>query len=253
MSSMVKLRNKKIGSGNQIYIIAEMACAHDGDLEKAKQLVDAAVKGKADAIQLQFFSIKDISTPDHSGYEVGIRIEFSHKEWEKIYDYAFNFGIHVFACTFDLPSAELAIRLGVDGIKINSSDLSNPALLKLVAGSGIPFTLGTGASTIEEIAQAVETCLKHGVDQIIIMHGIQNFPTDIKDTNINKIKMLQSLFPFPVGYQDHTDASYPFSRIIDLLAIGAGASVIEKHITIDNSGNLEDTQKQLDKNFSPSI
>lgn len=242
----MKIGNKTIGTGNRIYIIAEMACAHDGDVEKAKRLVDAAVQGKADAVQLQFFSVKDGATPEVEGYDLGVQIEFTAGQWQEIYDHSRQFDIDIFACTFDVPSAELAVRMGVDGIKINSSDLSHPDLLKVVAQSGIPFTLGTGASTVQEVAQAVETLLQHGGHQIIIMHGMQNFPTDIQDAHINKIKMLQSLFHFPVGYHDHTGADIPFSRTIDLLAIGAGACVIEKHITLDRSEKGLDYQSALE-------
>lgn len=242
----MKIGNKTIGIGKRIYVIAEMACAHDGDVKKAKHLVDAAVEAKADAVQLQFFSVKDGATPEVEGYELGIQIEFAGDQWQEIYDHSRQFDIDIFACTFDVPSAELAVRMGVDGIKINSSDLSHPDLLKVVAQSGIPLTLGTGASTVQEVAQAVETLLQHGGNQVIIMHGMQNFPTDIQDAHINKIKMLQFLFPFPVGYHDHTDGSNPFSRTIDLLAIGAGACVIEKHITLDRSEKGLDYQSALE-------
>ena len=246
MYSIVKIRNKLVSVEGQIYIIAEMACAHDGDIAKAKKLVDAAVEAHADAVQLQFFSPDDLVTPDHEVYDLLHQINFSREEWLEIYDYARQSDIHVFACTYDIPSAELALDLKVDGIKLNSSDLSNPDLLKIVAESGFPFTLGSGASTIEEIAQAVDTVLAYGADQIIIMHGVQNFPTAIEHANINKIKMLRALFPFPVGYQDHTDASDPFSRVIELLAIGAGACVIEKHITLDRSEKGTDYQAALE-------
>lgn len=242
---MIKIHDKKIGLGNPIYIIAEMACAHDGDINKAKKLVDAAVEAKADAVQLQFFSPDDLVTPDHDVYGLLHQINFSREKWREIYDYARRFAIDVFACTYDVPSAKLAFNLGVDGIKLNSSDLSNPDLIQIVAESKIPYTLGTGASTYEEIAQAVNTSFAHGGDQIIIMHGVQNFPTDIENAQINKIKMFRMLFPFPVGYQDHTDASNPFSKVVDLMAIGAGASVIEKHITLDRAKKGTDYQAAL--------
>jgi sialic acid synthase SpsE len=243
---MTEIYDRTIQVENGIYIISEMACAHDGDIEKAKRIIDAAVSAKADAIQLQFFSRKDLMTPDHEVYDLLGTLEFSQTEWTEIYGYACQGDIHVFACTYDVPSAELAIRLGVDGIKLNSSDLSNSDLLKIVAQSGIPYTIGTGASTVEEIAEAVETSVKNGGDKIILMHGVQNFPTKIQHAQINRIRMLRALFPFPVGYQDHTDASLPFSRMIDLLAIGMGASVIEKHITLDRSEKGTDYQAALE-------
>ncbi len=241
----VKIHDKSIGPGSPIYIIAEMACAHDGDMVKAKRLIEMAADSNADAVQLQFFSPDDLVTPDHDVYDLLHRIKFSREQWREIYEHARQYQLHVFACTYDTPSAELAFDLKVDGIKLNSSDLSNPDLLKIIAESKIPFTLGTGASTIDEIALAVDTALAHQSDQIIIMHGVQNFPTAIDYANINKIKLLRALFPFPVGYQDHTDAEEPFSRAIDLLAIGAGACVIEKHITLDRSEKGTDYQAAL--------
>jgi sialic acid synthase SpsE len=243
---MIEIRDKIIGRDGPTYVIAEMACAHEGNIKKAKRLIDAAVSAKADAVQLQFFSRKDLMTPDHEVYGLLEVLEFSRNQWKDVYDYARRNDIHIFACTYDVPSAELAIELGVDGIKLNSSDLSNPDLLKIVALSGIPYTLGTGASAIEEVAQAVDTSIGNGGEQIIIMHGVQNFPTEIRNAQINKIKMLRSMFPFPVGYQDHTDASHPFSRNIDLLAIGTGATVIEKHITLDRSEKGTDYQAALE-------
>jgi sialic acid synthase SpsE len=243
---MVNINGRKIGLNEELYIIAEMACAHDGDINKAISLIDSAVDASADAVQLQFFSPDDLVTPDHDVYSLLHRICFNAKEWREIHEYALKRGIHVFACTYDEPSVKLAIELGVDGIKLNSSDLSNPTLLKLVARSGIPFTLGTGASTFEEIAQAVDTSLSFGGDQLIIMHGVQNFPTAIENAHVAKINLLRNVFPFPVGYQDHTDASHPFSKVIDLIAIGAGACVIEKHITLDRSEKGTDYQAALE-------
>lgn len=246
MSETVKIGDKVVGRDEPVYVIAEMACAHDGDIEKAKRLIDAAVSAKADAIQLQFFSRKNLMTPDHEIYALLEALEFSQDEWKEIYGYARQSPIHIFACTYDVHSTKLAIQLSVDGIKVNSSDLSTPDLLRLVSESGIPFTLGTGASTMEEIAQAVDTLMFDGGDQIILMHGVQNFPTEIESAQINRVGILRSRFPFPVGYQDHTDASEPLSRVVDLLAIGAGACVIEKHITLDRSEKGTDYQAALE-------
>lgn len=243
---MILIKDKKIGVNEPRYIIAEMACAHDGEMGKAKKLIDSAVDAESDAVQLQFFSPDDLVTPDHNVYNLLHQICFTPQEWKELYEYARSLGIHVFVCTYDVPSARMAIDMGVDGIKLNSSDLSNPELLKMVAQSGIPFTLGTGASTFEEIAQAVETALAFGGDKIIIMHGVQNFPTDIENAHIAKIKLLQAAFPFPVGYQDHTDASHPLSKVIDLLAVGAGACVIEKHMTLHRAERGIDYQAALE-------
>lgn len=243
---MIRIANKSIGDGQPVYIIAEMACAHDGEISKAKRLVESAVNGGADAIQLQFFVPDQIVTLDNDIFELLQKIQFSEIEWREIYEYARTFDIEVFACTYDVESAKMAIDFGVDGIKLNSADLSNPDLLEVVANSNIPFTLGTGASTFEEVAEAIQFCNRHNAWKIIIMHGVQNFPTDVENANIAKMKMFKGTFPFPVGYQDHTDASDKFSQVIDLLAIGMGANVIEKHITLDRSERGTDYQAALE-------
>lgn len=246
MGKTIDIKGRTIGKGLPPYIIAEMACAHDGDLAKAKALVDAAVNGGADAVQLQFFDREALMTPQHKVYDLLGKIQLSPEAWREIYDYARQFPIDVLVCTFDLPSFELAEEFGADGIKLNSSDLSNQELMERVAGSTMPFTIGTGASTVEEIAKAVELTLASGNRNMVIMHGIQNFPTPSDDAHISKITLLNELFPFPIGYADHTDAEDPFSRTIDLLALGAGATVVEKHITLDRSEKGTDYQAALE-------
>lgn len=246
MIKQISIKDRTIGKGHQLYIIAEMACSHDGNAEKAKRLVDSAVQGGADAVQLQFFNRDALMTPQHDIYDLLGTIELNKQAWREVYDYARQFPLDVFACTFDLPSFELAVELGVDGIKLNSSDLSNHELLERVAKSGLPYTIGTGASTVEEISKAVELTMESGNHNMVIMHGIQNFPTPSESAHINKLLLLDKLFPFPVGYADHTDAEDSFSRVIDLLAIGAGACLVEKHITLDRAEKGTDYQAALE-------
>ncbi|MGD1842028.1 MAG: N-acetylneuraminate synthase family protein [Thermonemataceae bacterium] len=230
-----------------IYIIAEMACAHDGDFEKAKKIIDAAVVAKADAVQLQFFVADHVVTPHHNVYDVLKKIEFNHQQWEALFQYGKDKDIDVWACTYDTSSLALAVKLGVDGIKINSSDLSHPAILKGVCQAGIPFTLGTGASTMEEIVRAVQLIEQNGaLENVILMHGVQNFPTAIEDLNIARIKLLQNVFNLPVGYADHTDASNPFAQTVDLLAVSHNIVLLEKHITLDRAEKGIDYQAALE-------
>lgn len=241
----IKIGSKVIGEGDFVYIIAEMACAHDGDINKAKKIIDGAVAAGADAVQLQFFKVSELMAPSHDAFDIVTSIEFNDAQWTELVVYCRSKEIDVFACTYDVPSAELAVKLKADGIKLNSSDLSNPELLEYVAESSIPFTIGTGASTVDEIRKAVETSLENGGGKFVIMHGVQNFPTDIEKANINKIKLFKEEFGAIVGYQDHTSGGDPLSKVIDLLAIGAGASIVEKHITFDRSEEGIDYQASL--------
>ncbi|GAB7081851.1 N-acetylneuraminate synthase family protein [Megalodesulfovibrio paquesii] len=242
----IRLGSKEVGPQRPAYIIAEMACAHDGDPAKALRLVEAAATTGADAVQLQFFSRDHQVTPDHPAYATLQRIAFTREQWEPIVAAARATGLDVLACTFDVPSARLALEFRVDGIKLNSSDLSNPDLLDLVAASGTPFTLGTGASTVEEICAAVLAAERHAPLHMILMHGVQNFPTAIADAHIRRVGLLQRIFDYPVGYADHTDGSLPESPLMDLLALGAGACVLEKHYTLSRAEKGVDYQAALE-------
>lgn len=242
---MIRIKDKLIANNYQPYIIAEMACAHDGDYEKAIRLVDAAVNAKADAVQLQFFRSDETVTPHHEVFSVLKKIEFTKQQWSDIFNYARSKNIHVFVCTYDIPSVEWAVELKADGIKLNSADLSNPEVVIAVAKSGIPFTLGTGASTLDEIASGIRIAKENGAKDIILMHGVQNFPTKTEDLNILRIELLRDVFDLPVGYHDHIEGEDPFAQVVDLIAVGLGACVIEKHITLDRSEKGIDYQAAL--------
>lgn len=246
MNKIISIGNHKIGNGVRPFIIAEMACAHDGIKEKALKLIDSSVNANADAVQLQFFVADETVTPLHPAYEVVKRIEFSENDWTDIFNYAKSKNILVFACTYDVPSVKLAAKLKVDGIKLNSADLSNPEVVMEVAKTKIPFTLGTGASTIEEITKGLNLAIENGAKDIILMHGVQNFPTQTEDLNISKVSFLKENFDIPVGYHDHTDGDDEFTHAVDLIAIGLGANVIEKHITIDRKEKGIDYQAALE-------
>lgn len=241
------INNKKIAHNHAPYIIAEMACAHDGDYQKALRIIDAAVEAKADAIQLQFFTPDTTVTPRHPVYNTLRDIAFSYDQWQQMVDYIRKqSAIDVWVCTYDYPSVSWAHEMNADGIKINSSDLSNPELLKAVAQTGIPFTIGTGASYLEEVRSCIELVENNGAEHFVLMHGVQNFPTELEDVQINRLDILQSAFPdYLTGYADHTNADFQESLWIDAAAVGKGAAVLEKHITWDRSEKGIDHQAAL--------
>lgn len=246
-NSTIKIKGKEIGLGKKPYVIAEMACAHNGNFEEAKALIKASSEAGADACQLQFFVPEETVTPSHEVFKILQDISFSDKEWTELFNYGRSLGIDMFVCTYDVPSVLLAKKLGADGIKLNSADLSNPDVLKAVAESNIPFTLGTGASTFDEISRGLKFTFDHGARNVVLMHGVQNFPTKNIDLNIARIELIKNTFPnIPVGYADHTDGDDPFGKIIDLLAVGMGAAVLEKHITLSRAAKGIDYQAALE-------
>lgn len=246
-NTTIDIKGKRIGLGENPYIIAEMACAHNGDFEQAKALIKASHETGADACQLQFFVPEETVTPSHEVFKVLQDISFTDKEWTDLFNYGRELGIDMFICTYDVPSVLLAKKLGADGIKLNSADLSNPDVLKAVAQSGIPFTLGTGASTFEEIERGLKFTSDNGAQNVVLMHGVQNFPTKNTDLNIARIQLIKNTFKnIPVGYADHTDGEDTFGNIIDLLAVGMGAAVLEKHITLSRAAKGIDYQAALE-------
>jgi len=246
LNKIIEINNKHIGVGHRPYVIAEMACAHDGSFEKAERIINAAADANADCIQFQFFVAKETVTPNHEAFPLINKIEFDIERWARLNQKARKSGLDVFACTYDLPSVDIAVKLKVDGIKLNSADLSNPEVLKAVSESEIPFSLGTGASTLDEISNGVSFAINNGSQNIILMHGVQNFPTETKDLNISKMKLLKKEFQIPVGYADHTSGDDPFGKVVDLVAVGLGANVLEKHITIDRGEKGIDYQAALE-------
>lgn len=244
-NKQITIRNNTIAPG-QAYIIAEMACAHDGDFDNAKALIDIAKTAGCDAVQFQLFDTDNNVVHSHKIYSLLKKIQFEKKQWEDLLAHARDIDITVFACAYDKPSLDLAIELEVDGIKFNSADLNYAEMLETVSKSGIPFTLGTGASTTEEIERALRIVREHGGKDVVLMHGVQSFPTQVENANISRIRSLVNTYDTLVGYADHTSGDNPFSINIDLLALGAGACVFEKHYTIDR--NLKGTDYQASLN-----
>ncbi len=228
-----------------VYVIAEMACAHNGDFGKAQALVEVAATAGVDAVQLQFFSPPANVVEHHRLRPVLENIEFDAGQWEKLVQSSRERALQVFVCAYDMPSLELALRLGVDGIKFNSADLGNSEMLIRCAESGTAFTLGTGGSRMEEIGFALSTVLAHGGDRVVLMHGLQSFPTRIDKASIRRIAQLRDCFGALVGYADHTDGDDPFCEVVDLLALGAGACVLEKHFTLERAAKGLDYQAAL--------
>jgi sialic acid synthase SpsE len=244
----ISIAGHRVADDEPVYIIGEMACGHQGDISQAKALVDAAVNAGADCIQLQIFETAANMAPSSPLYSVLERLHFSSDKWREIMSYARGFDIHVSIFAYDEPSLELALALQPDMIKLNSSELSNPAMLIGAAQCGLPFTVGTGASTLEEIRCAVEIVLKNGGENMILMHGVQNFPTPIEAANIRKIRKLKDEFGCLVIFADHTGADSEMSRWIDLAAIGQGAALLEKHLILDRSKEGVDWQAALEPN-----
>ncbi len=232
---------------NRIYIVAEMACSHEGRPDLARIIIDGAGRAGADAIQLQIWSLKHMMSPQRKEYDFLKRIEISQKEWVKLRDYVrTNYPeMQLYVCVYEHNSIEFIDSLDLDGYKLNSSDLSNPLVLDKIAHTGKPINLSIGASTISEIHAAIERIRRISEAKVTLMYGHQSFPTKPENINLSYISKIRKLFELPVGYQDHCDGDSEAGFWLPAASMGMRVNVIEKHITHDRSKKGVDHESAL--------
>ena len=246
MNSSFSIADHPVGDVTDPFLIAEIACAHDGDLDECRQLIQSASEAGADAIQLQVFRVDHQVCKNHRLHELLTKLQFSDEEWKQLFDQAGATGCAVSAFVYDEPSLELVNSWKPDLLKLNSADLNHRPMLARAARTGIPISLGTGASSIEEIQSGIDILKEHGANNVFLMHGVQDFPTNVQDARLSRIGLLGQLWKMPVAYADHTEGDHPLAPWMDLLALGLGASVLEKHIILDRSLKKTDYQASLE-------
>lgn len=226
---------------NRTRIIAEAGINHDGDFEKAKKLVDVAVKAKADFVKFQSFdSNKLVSASDETSTYIDEgkyanetfrdllkRLQLKNEDVRKLRDYCESSNIGFISTPFDKENLKLLIELGVDFIKVASGDLTNILLLKEISKYNKPVVLSTGMGTLGDIEIALD-CLNN-LDTTLL-HCISWYPAEIETANLKYIKTLQKAFDLPVGYSDHT-----LGNEASCAAVALGAEVLEKHFTLNTS------------------
>jgi len=254
------VKNKIIGDGHPVFIIAEMAWSHDGSVENAKKIIRGAADAGADAISLHITSLKDYMVTDYGCsagqtvsagkekekiYDYLNRINLKDSDWEELFPYAKKSGLAVCVMPNDIKSLRLCEKLHSDMYVIASSCFVEEDLVSEVAKQRKPVILRIGGASLGEIENTVNLIKKCGVEDIILLHGIQLYPTRIQDTQLKLINSLRGIFGLPVGLADHIDAESELALIIPLIAIPIGASVIEKHMTHDRSLKGEDIEAAL--------
>lgn len=229
----------------RIEIIAEIANAHQGDPKVALKLARAALDSGADAVKFQVYSAEELLVRSHPRYEHFHKQSFDEATWMDI------FGAlpksKVYADLFGHEALGIARRAGIAGFKIHSSDLSNTPLVRAAASCGKPIFLSVGGSTVREIEAALAACDGLAAP-VTLLHGFQSYPTALEDTGLERLPWLQRLFGkrARVGYADHIVGDDPFSVALPLMAIGAGARVIEKHISFDRAAKGVDWYSSLE-------
>lgn len=231
-----------------VYIIAEMACSHEGDLNLAKRIVDSAGRAGADAVQFQVWSLNDLVAPSHSDYAKLFELELSRDEWSTLIAYSQRCypEMETVACVYEVDSVEFCEKHRIDAYKIHSSDIMNRSLLRKVGQTKKRVHLSVGASQLNEIQDGVERLKANSTSSICLMFGYQDFPTSPNDVHLDYMIKLKQLFELPIGYQDHTDGGMEAAFWIPAAAIGMGVDLIEKHLTHDRAFLGADHEAALD-------
>ena len=229
----MEIDNREVSESAPTYIIAEAASNHDGSLKQAKELVDVAADSGADAVKFQTFRAESMYTPDETNediYETIAEAEMPYDWIPELAEYCESNDIHFMSSPFDEESVD-KLDPYVPAYKIASSVLSHLPLLEYVAEKGKPIIASTGAHEKSEVEEAVSVLKDAGTEDIVLLHCVSAYPTPLEEINVRAIRSLEESFDVPVGFSDHTlDPT-----IAPASAVSHGASVIEKHFTIDSS------------------
>ncbi len=227
-----------------VFTIAEIASAHEGDLDNMLKLIDAAATAKADAVKFQIYQADSLAVPKHTYYQLYHKLQYSPRQWEQIVTHAHGSHLRVLADIFDSWGLEIMESCGADGYKIHPTVIWEDELLASVAVTSKPIYVGVGGIPVDDIQKALDRL--HKVNRTVtLVHGFQSYPTRIEDTNLRRMLALKQRFGVPVGFADHIDGDSKWAITLPLIAVGAGAAAIEKHLTLDRAAKGLDHYSSL--------
>lgn len=245
----IKIAGRPIGPEYPPYMIAELSANHNGKFENAIRLIEEAKKAGSDAIKLQTYKPETITLKVDSedfkirgglwdGRTLYDLYEEAHMPWEwhkPLFSHASEMGITIFSSPFDKTAVDLLEDLNAPAYKIASFEAVDLPLIKYVAGTGKPMIISTGMADSEEIAEAIEAARDGGCDELAILHCVSGYPAPASDYNLRTIPDMIDRFGLVTGLSDHT-----LDNTTAITSIALGASIIEKHFTLDRSGGGPD-------------
>lgn len=247
----ISIVSRLVGEDEPCFIIAEAGVNHNGSIELAKKLVDAAKNAGADAVKFQTFKAENLVTKnapmasyqaknveEKDQLDMLKKLELSYEDFKELRDYCDKRGI-IFLSTPHTEEAAEFLDDMVPAFKIGSGDLNNISFLEKTAKKGKPIILSTGMGTLEEVKEAVDTIKKHN-KKLILLHCTTSYPCPKKDVNLKAMKTMKDKFHCPVGYSDHT-----LGIEVPVMAASLGAAVIEKHFTLDKNMEGPDHKASL--------
>ena len=234
------------------FVIGETACGHEGDPKKLKKLIDCVVDSECQIIKFQIFKTFERAIKGHKEWDIFDQLELSKEEWQKQIEYAKNKGLYIFADVYGHDSYSFAKQMNIDGYKIHSEDLLNTEFILEVCKSKKIVIIGVGGAKRKEISELIKQInINVPFSKIILMTGVQTFPTPIGAHSIKEVSDLihkYSKYDVKLGFSDHIDGSKKESFILPLMAFSAGAGVIEKHFTFNRKDKWIDYHSALSFN-----
>lgn len=245
MTTEFKIGNRSIGSGQGLYVIAEVSANHNQDFAQAVRIVEAAKQAGADAVKLQTYTADTITIrSDREYFKIGggtlwdgrtlydlYGEAYTPWEWQpKLKEVADDLGLDLFSSAFDASAVDLLETMNVPAHKVASFELVDVPLIQKMARTNKPLIMSTGMATVEEIEEAVQAARAAGATQIALLKCTSAYPAAAEEMNLRTIPELSRRFSVPAGLSDHT-----MGIAVPVAAVALGACIIEKHLTLSRS------------------
>lgn len=246
------------GETDRVEIIAEIAQGYEGNDKLAELLTTAAIKSGANAVKFQLVYADELATPDYVWYDLFKSLEMQERVWKKISDRVHESGLLLYFDIFGFRSLKTALRIGADGVKLSTTEFYNHDLMQEALQKFDRVTVSVGGIPEADIDQLVGSLPSNCRQKICLIYGFQAEPTPLEHNNLLKLRTLSEKYQdFKIGFMDHSDGSSKDAFNVALIALGMGVQVIEKHITLDHSLEIEDFVSGLSadrfKKFSRQI
>ena len=255
MTPEISIGDRKIGTAHEPYIICELSGNHNGSLDRALTMIDAAAATGCDAIKLQTYTADTLTIPSNNpdfqikgglwdGRTLYDLYQEAHTpfEWhEALFKRAADRGVQIFSTPFDETAADLLDDLGAPAFKIASFEATDLPLIAYVAKKGKPMIISTGLATLGEAEAAVRTAQENGCEELVLLHCISSYPAPSDQSNLRTMPHLAKSFGVVGGLSDHT-----YGTATSVAAIALGGAVIEKHFTLARSDGGPDADFSLE-------